>query len=134
MSKKTAKLDALDVDTVCARIADGWTMREIAADEKVSFGTLQTWIEADSERSARVREARISQARYWDEAAESCISEASDPFELAKAKELAHHYRWRAAKIAPKQYGEKVAVGGADDMPAIKSVARIELVPLQGKE
>ena len=40
------------------------------------------------------------------------IAQASDPFELAKAKELAHHYRWRASKIAPKLYGDKQSVEG----------------------
>jgi len=74
----------------------------------VSIGTLISWINGDSERSARVREVRIATARIWDEKAESGIENAGDPFELAKAKELAHHYRWRAAKIAPRDYGERV--------------------------
>ena len=30
--------------------------------------------------------------------------------DLAKARELAHHYRWRAAKIAPREYGDRVQV------------------------
>lgn len=49
-------------------------------------------------------------ASYWEEKAESCIADAADEFELKKARELAHHYRWRAAKIAPREYGDKLEV------------------------
>ena len=50
----------------------------------------------------------------WDERAGDVIQQAADPFELAKAKELAHHYRWRASKIAPRDYGDRIQadVGG----------------------
>jgi hypothetical protein len=51
-------------------------------------------------------------AEYWDQVAVDGIAQAGDPFELAKAKELAHHYRWRASKIAPKLYGDKQSVEG----------------------
>ena len=36
------------------------------------------------------------------------INNAGDPFELAKAKEAAHHYRWQASKANPKGYGDKL--------------------------
>lgn len=49
-------------------------------------------------------------ALHWDERAEAAISAASDEFELRKAKEISHHYRWRASKIAPKDYGDKQQV------------------------
>ena len=29
--------------------------------------------------------------------------------------------KWLAGKMAPKKYGEKLALGGADDLPAIKT-------------
>lgn len=103
-----AKLDAYGTDTLCADIADTKTLTAIALSLKVSIGSLLTWIDSDLERSARVREVRISTARLWDEKAESCIANAPDEFELKRAKEMAHHYRWRAAKIAPKDYGDRI--------------------------
>lgn len=36
------------------------------------------------------------------------IRAASDPFALAKAREVASHLRWRASKIAPTDYGDKI--------------------------
>jgi hypothetical protein len=104
-----AALDAAGQEAILARLCDGETMTGIASSLGVSFGSLQTWIESIPERSARAREARALAARRWDEMAEAGILRASDTFELAKAKEHAHHLRWRATKIAPA-YSDRQAV------------------------
>lgn len=113
-------LDARGIDWLCAEILDEKSLTKIAQDAKVSIGTLLTWIDRDPERSARAREARSSMAKIYDERAVEELRAASDPFELSKAKEIAHHWRWRAAKIAPREYGDKLALGGADDMSPIR--------------
>jgi hypothetical protein len=102
-------------DAICAAILDGDSMTAIAARVGVSFGSLSAYIASNAERSARVREARTITALLWDEKAEQRIDGAADEFELAKAKDLAHHFRWRAAKIAPKQYGDKIDVTTGGD-------------------
>ncbi len=104
------KLDAYGVDALCSDVSDTKTLTAIAQERGVSIGSLLAWIEADPERSARVREARARTARLWDERAEEEIRLAPDEMALKKAKELAHHYRWRAAKIAPRDYGDKLEV------------------------
>lgn len=101
-------MDAYGIDKVCEDIAEGRSLRAIAEKAKSSLTRLLAWIEADPDRSARVRDARSSMARVWDDKAESEIREAKDEFELRKAKELAHHYRWRASKVAPKEYGDRI--------------------------
>lgn len=110
------KLAAAGIDAVCAALADGDSLTRIARGYEVSPGSLLTWVEADPDRSARVRAMRGSMAKFWDEKAESDIAGATDDFELKKAKELAHHYRWRSSKIAVKDYGDRVAteLTGAD--------------------
>jgi hypothetical protein len=110
------KLDALGIEWLCAQIAEGRTMTAAAKDAGVSIGTLISWVEAVPERSARTREARSYAAKLWDEKALEGIEGADNVFALSKAKEVAHHLRWRASKIAPKEYGDKLAVGGADDL------------------
>jgi hypothetical protein len=112
-----------DIAEVCRKIADGDSLTAIALSEGISVGSLSEWLEATPERSARAREARALSARTWDDKAETVIDEAGDPFELAKAKELAHHYRWRASKIAPREYGDKVAIGGNPDAPPVALAA-----------
>jgi exopolyphosphatase/pppGpp-phosphohydrolase len=113
------KIDAFGLAAICEAILQPKPQRVIAEDLGVSSGSLVAWIAADPERSARVREARAQTALMWDDKATHVIEEAKDQFELAKAKELAHHYRWRASKIAPREYGDKVDVnhGGQDGNP-----------------
>lgn len=110
--KQTAqlKVDAFGLDALCESISEGETLTAISKSLEVSIGTLLTWVDAVPERSARVREARIATARLWDEKATQCIENAPDEFELKRAKELAHHYRWRASKIAPREYGDRIEV------------------------
>lgn len=102
------KCDELGIDAICEMLTSGISATKIAKQINVSVGTLLNWIDDDISRSARVREARMRSAKYWDEKAEEVIREAPDKFELERARELAHHYRWRAKAIAPREYGEKV--------------------------
>lgn len=102
------RIEAFGIEAVCERLANGVTMTAIAEEIGVTIGKLSQWIASDEKHSARAREARIHAARIWDEKALSVIEQALDPFELQRAKELAHHYRWRASKTAPKEYGDKL--------------------------
>lgn len=102
------RIEAFGIEAVCERLANGVTMTAIAEEIGVTVGKLSQWIASDEKHSARAREARIHAARIWDEKALSVIEQALDPFELQRAKELAHHYRWRASKTAPKEYGDKL--------------------------
>jgi hypothetical protein len=67
------------------------------------------------------------------------IASAPDRFGLEKARELAHHYRWRAKAIAPRDYGDRVtnehtgAGGGPIALAAIdmKNLSDEELENMQ---
>ena len=102
------KCEDFGIEKICDLIISGDSMTNIAAQIGVNISTLIEWSEGDTNRSARVREARRHSGRIWDEKAEECIRLADDKFGLDKAKELAHHYRWRAKAIAPREYGDKV--------------------------
>lgn len=121
------KLDAFGIDAICAGIMHPKPMHQIAEEIGVSQGSLIAWIGSAPERSARVKEARMQTAQMWDEKATRIIEEAQDAFELTKAKELAHHYRWRASKIAPRDYGDKLAVGGASDLPPVETKSTLDV-------
>lgn len=110
-------LDSFGVDAVCSAIAERSSLTSIAEDQiGVSIGSLLAWIESDPERSARVREARSAMARVWDEQAEAEIRLADNDLSLRKAKELAHHYRWRASKVS-KEYGDRLTHAGDPEAP-----------------
>ena len=44
---------------------------------------------------------------------------------IARSRLRVDARKWLAAKLAPKKYGEKIAVGGADDLPPIKQSLRV---------
>ena len=98
------------IDDLCARVIDGESYRSVALSLGVSHSRVRDWIDADPARAARARDARVSAARAYDEAALEGILSARDPFELAKARDAAHHLRWRASKVAPKDYGDRIDV------------------------
>lgn len=110
MATATETIDAIGVDALCDRLCAGESQTAIAESLGVGIATLSRWIAADPERSARVREARIAAARTFDEMAEAELRAAADPFGLAKARELASHYRWKASKSNPREYGEKIEI------------------------
>lgn len=111
---------------ILARIESGTMIADIAEDMGCPRSSLTMWLRATPDRSARLREARRLGAASWEERAEKGLSAARDPFELAKAKELAHHYRWRASKLAPSDFGDKIEHTGPNG-GAIQ-VERIERV------
>lgn len=108
------KLDAIGVERIGKMILETSSLTAVAKKTGVGIATLLAWIEANPERSVRVREIRAIAARTEDELALSELQAARDPFTLAKAKETAHHRRWRASKIAPKEYGDRLAVEPGD--------------------
>jgi hypothetical protein len=101
------KLDS-DEAAVIEMIATGTGYRAIAAKYGVSIGSVHAWINAIPERSHVCAKARELAAFSEDERAFEEIAAASDPFELAKAKEMAIHRRWRAKSLNPQKYGDKV--------------------------
>lgn len=123
------KLTAMGIEAVCQQIAECKPLRTIAEAAGVGLGTLVTWLTKYPEQYARAREAQA------DKHAEDILAIADDGRNdtyLTDAGEVTNHdviarsrlrvdaRKWLASKMAPKKYGEKVAIGGADDLPAIK--------------
>lgn len=102
------KLDQLGVDWVCDQIADGRSLTWIAKEAGVSIGSLLTWLSTEPERSARVDAARRAASWVYEEQALQGLLDATDPFSLTKARDVAHHLRWKASKIHPQRFGDKV--------------------------
>lgn len=123
------KISAYGLDKICADVIQGETLTAIANKIGVVVASFLIWIDAESERSARIDEARKKSARIWDEKALDGIEGAKDAFALAKAREVAHHLRWRASKIAPRVYGEKIQHGGAEDLPPVRQQIDLNMTP-----
>lgn len=116
-------LDEMGIDGLCGRITDGMLGREIARSIGVSNTSLVEWIGASDERVRRVTSARMSAAQVYEEEADELIRSAADPFELAKAKELAHHLRWRASKLNKGLYGDKLDLNHGGEIKVKKTAS-----------
>jgi hypothetical protein len=104
--------DEASIDALCERIISGDSLNSVAKSLGIGLSTLTDWIAANPERSARAREARIASATACDDQAFDLVMAAGDPFALAKAKEAAHHLRWRAKTRDPRTYGDKIDLTG----------------------
>lgn len=72
-----------------------------------SFPTVQRWAMNVDEFRARLARAREDGVEANLERAELAILNAT-PETIAIARELAHHLRWKASKLKPATYGERV--------------------------
>lgn len=126
-------------DEICERLANGESLRAICAGEgKPSQSMVFRWLQANEgfrERYARAREAQADVLA--DESIDIADDATNDWMEINAADERGEKYRlngehvqrsrlridtrkWFASKLAPKKYGEKLAVGGDDDAPPIR--------------
>ena len=119
------KLDSAGEQTIISMITAGEGYRAIARKFDVSVCAVFAWIEQNTERSHACARASELASHTEDDKALEGIEQAADMFELAKAKELAIHRRWRAKALAPKKYGDRQTV----DLNAT-----IELKPEQVQE
>jgi hypothetical protein len=108
-------------DTICERIADGESLRRICQDEGMpSKACVMRWLAANPAAVDQYARAREMQADHeFDEIKD--IVDAASPEDVQVARLRADARRWRVGKLKPKVYGDKIAVGGADDLPPIKT-------------
>lgn len=104
-------------DTICARIADGESLRAISKDEAMpGRRTVLEWLEQDEAFRAKYARAREAQGDHMDdlilETATAC-TEAT----VGSSRIKIDAYKWRAAKLRPKVYGDKQLIGSDPDNP-----------------
>jgi hypothetical protein len=115
-------------DDICDLIANGRSLRSICtADDMPSRRTVLRWLSENPDFAAKHARAREAQADVMDEkileVADACTNEtaAADRVKIGA-------YQWRAARLAPKRYGDKIQaeVGGPDGAPLIPPMDPVE--------
>lgn len=112
-------------DRICERLAEGESLRSICKDDGMpGMSTIFRFLRDEANETARQQyaQAREDQA----DADADKISEQADLVAAGKADPQAARvaidaWKWAAGKRKPKVYGDRVAIGGAEDMPAIKT-------------
>lgn len=112
------------IDAVLSSMREGESMSKACELAGVKRGTFFDWIDADPAladiyASARARLLDI-QAEQLEEIGERA-ERAETAVEVAGLRLLSDNRKWLLSKLAPRKYGDKIAIGGADDLPAIQS-------------
>lgn len=131
-------------DAICERIADGESLRKICAEETMpNKATVFRWMAVHKEFSDQYARAREEQAELLaDEIIEIADDGRNDKYidpesrqdrvdhdVIARSRLRVEARKWVAAKLKPKKYGDKVAIGGADDLPPVKSEVDLTINP-----
>ena len=119
--------------SVCEQIAKGVTMADICRQAGMpDRQTIYEWSVADADFALRIARARDEGA---DVIAEQSLAIVDAPPErgpdgkidagsVAHAKLRAEHRLKLLAKWNPKKYGDKMAIGGADDLGPVQTVTK----------
>ena len=108
---------------------EGRTIRYCAMHLNCHYPSLSAILLSDA-YSARAKEARILGAEANLDAALQALEAipgGSDRAVVARQIAMEQHYRKRASFLDPRRYADKVSVGGAEDLPPLKSASDSEL-------
>lgn len=134
--RPTIYSDAIAI-RICERLAIGESLVSICKDESLpSRATVMRWLQEDKHEGFRDKyaHAREAQADFYAEeiiaiADEECttvlhgdgdeqveVEVAFDSAAVARNRLRVDARKWYASKVAPKKYGDKLALGQADDL------------------
>lgn len=121
---------------ICERLARGESLRAICSDTESGWlpseTTVRRWLAGTEEWNEEFRRqyayARDVQAdTKFDQAWE--IAQTATPDNVQVARLQIDTIKWQAGKLAPKKYGDKVALtGGSEEDPPIKSELTVKFV------
>lgn len=97
--------DAL-ADEICGLLIDGESLRKVCErDDMPNRRTVMRWLETQSGFAAKCARARELQADLMDDLILD-TAEATTSENAAASRVKIAAYQWRAAKLAPKRYGD----------------------------
>lgn len=122
------------VNSICIRIAEGESLRSICRDDAMpAMSAVFRWIAAHEEfkeQYAMAMEQRTEALfeeilEIADETSRDTIDtengEKANSEWISRSRLRVDARKWMLSKMMPKKYGDKIAIGGADDLPAIQS-------------
>lgn len=124
-------------DEICAKLSAGMSLRAICREAGMpAESTVRLWV-VDDVQGFAAQYARARDVGYESMAEE--IIEISDDLSgdviltengsrmdaefVARSKLRVDARKWLLSKMLPKKYGDKLAIGGADDLPPIKTMS-----------
>lgn len=101
-------------ESILERLAAGESMVQICQGEEMpGLRTVMRWAAEDEKFGTEYARAREAQAEVMDDKILKAADEANKDPQAARVKVEA--YKWRAAKLAPKRYGDRIDVTSGGD-------------------
>lgn len=129
---------------ICSHIANGESIRAISAREEMpAMSSIFLWLSIHKEFAEQYARAKEEQAELLADEIVSIADEEQvfikerdggmtevtfDSVAVARNRLRIDARKWVASKLKPKKYGDKLALGGADDLPAIQQNLKVEFV------
>jgi terminase small subunit-like protein len=118
-------------DAICARLAEGESLRAICRDEEMpAISAVMRWLADDEHAKFKEQYARATILRAdakfeeLDEVSESALA-AESAVQVQGLRLKADNIKWQLARMNAKKYGDKmVHAGDADNPVRIDSVTR----------
>jgi hypothetical protein len=104
-------------DAILTRLSEGESLVQVCKSEDMpGLRTVMRWAADNAEFGTEYARAREAQAEIMDHKIETAAASAKDDPQAARVQIDA--YKWRAAKLAPKKYGDKIDVtSGGEKLP-----------------
>lgn len=118
---RPSKFTEAIADAICEDIIAGKSLRSICGmADMPDRTTVLRWLTAEDSFTTKYTRARILQA----DALEEEMSDIEDKtltgeIDAAAARTVLASKQWRAAKLAPKRYGDKLELSGSADSPLV---------------
>lgn len=117
-------VDGEKVTMVLAAMEEGNSLRAACELADVAPSSFMRWVDEDpelAEQYTRARERLLDvKAEELEEIGEQA-ARAETAVEVAGLRLQSDNRKWLLAKLMPRKYGDKIAVGGAEDLPPIQS-------------
>lgn len=112
-------------NAICEYVADGGSLRQACTAQGIERSKVNRWILDDSRYGDKTLVNQYAQARdvQADALADGLIDIADDRVKVPDVNDrrlMVETRKWIASKLKPRKYGDKLALGGADDLPAIR--------------
>jgi hypothetical protein len=109
MAGRPSLFTAEIADDILERLASGESLVQICSrDEMPGLRTVMRWAAENHDFGTEYARAREAQAEVMDDKILTAAGKAKEDPQAARVEIEA--YKWRAAKLAPKRYGDKIDV------------------------
>lgn len=132
------------IGVVCQSMREGLTARKACNMHGVQFATMRLWCSKNPDFEAQYQAARQALYEHWEEDIVDIADDQQQGFIIkdtplgrsVESRDMMEHRKlrinsrqWLLARRVPRTFGDKMALGGADDLPPIQTKADLSLSP-----